>query len=238
VDAEYAAAYPTLYANHWWWRTREEIVLGRIRQLLASRSDARILDVGCGSGLFFDPLQAFGHVEGLETDVDAIMRAGRWQRHITHGRLDSSFAPARPFDLVLLLDVLEHVERPDAVLRRASEILRPGGSVLVTVPAFEWLWTTHDDLNHHLRRYTARELRASLARSGFVAIDTQYMFQSMVAAKLMVRVYERLTGASPEVPRVPSPTVNGACRAWYRFENRAFGWLPFGGSVMAHGRRV
>jgi 2-polyprenyl-3-methyl-5-hydroxy-6-metoxy-1,4-benzoquinol methylase len=237
VETAYASAYPALYAHHWWWRVREEILLGRIRRLLGSRDDARILDVGCGSGLFFDVLQPFGHVEGLETDEDAVTRAGRWQRQITNGRLDSSFTPSLPFDLVLLLDVLEHVEEPEAVLRRALEILRPGGAVLVTVPAFQWLWTTHDDLNHHKRRYTARDLRVSLEQSGFVAIDTRYLFQSIVVPKLLTRMYERVSGASPRVPRVPARAVNSACRAWYRFEHAAFGWLPFGGSILAHAKR-
>ena len=68
MDAQYAAAYPELYQRHWWWRVREEILLRNIRTILAGTPEARILDVGCGAGLFFDELEQFGHVEGVESD--------------------------------------------------------------------------------------------------------------------------------------------------------------------------
>ena len=72
MDSVYAAAYPELYRKHWWWRVREEILLETVARLLAGQSRARILDVGCGAGLFFDALDRFGHVEGIESDRSAI----------------------------------------------------------------------------------------------------------------------------------------------------------------------
>src|SRR5437763_7260054 len=120
MDAQYAAAYPELYRRHWWWRAREAILLRRIARLLRGRGPARILDVGCGAGLFFDALAQFGHVEGIEADRAAIADAGRWRPRIRTGELDASYASDAPLDLILLLDVLEHVSDPESLLRRAA----------------------------------------------------------------------------------------------------------------------
>jgi len=233
MDAQYAAAYPELYRNHWWWRVREEILLRKIRRILAAVSRPRILDVGCGAALFFDALQQFGRVEGIESDPIAVENSGRWRSHVVVGELDTSYEPDAPFDLILMLDVLEHVDGPERLLRRAGEILTPRGCILVTVPAFNWLWTTHDDLNHHVTRYTSAEMRKIFGRAGLVTVETGYMFQSLVVPKLLVRLREALTAAPARVPRVPPAAVNDAVQAWFRTEYSLAGWLPFGGSLLA-----
>jgi SAM-dependent methyltransferase len=233
MDAEYAAAYAELYRNHWWWRAREEILLRKIRRVLFGASPARILDVGCGAALFFDALQQSGHVEGIESDRAAVEGSGKWRSRIVVGELDDSYKPEAPFDLILLLDLLEHVHNPDQVLRRAAEIVKSSGHILITVPAFTWLWTAHDDMNHHLRRYTAREMRSAIVRAGLITVETGYMFQSLVVTKLLVRAREALTSRSPRVPGIPPPLLNSAVHAWFRAEYSLAGWLPFGGSLLA-----
>jgi SAM-dependent methyltransferase len=233
MDAQYAAAYPALYRNHWWWRVREEILLRKIRRALPGSRDARILDVGCGAALFFSALQQFGHVEGIESDPAAVERSGQWRSRIVVGELDDSYHPSAPFDLILMLDVLEHMRCPDRLLHRAAAILTPHGRILVTVPAFKWLWTAHDDLNHHVTRYTAHEIRTAIQRAGLVTVETGYMFQSLVVPKLLVRARETLRSGSARVPGIPPPVLNSAARAWFRAEYSLAGWLPFGSSVLA-----
>jgi SAM-dependent methyltransferase len=236
MDARYAAAYPALYRHHWWWRVREDILIQRIGALRQGRSEARILDVGCGAGLFFDALERFGHVEGIESDRAAIEQAGRWASRIRAGELDASYRPDAPFDLILMLDVLEHVRDPESLLRRAAALLTPPGRVLITVPAFGWLWTAHDDLNHHVRRYTARGMRALVARAGLVVEDSRYAFQSLVVPKLLVRLKEAVTSAAPRVPSIPPRAINEAARSWFRLEHAIAGRLPFGSSLVAVAR--
>jgi SAM-dependent methyltransferase len=233
MDAQYAAAYAGLYRNHWWWRAREEILLQKIRRVLPGATPARILDVGCGAALFFDALEPSGHVEGIESDRAAVEASGKWRSRIVVGELDDSYTPEAPFDLILLLDVLEHVDNPDHVLRRAAQIVTASGRILITVPAFDWLWTAHDDMNHHLRRYTAREMRNAIGRAGLITVETSFMFQSLVVMKLLVKAREALTSRCPRVPGIPAPLLNNAVRRWFRAEYSLAGWLPFGGSLLA-----
>jgi len=103
----------------------------------------------------------------------------------------------------------------------------------VTVPAFQWLWTAHDDLNHHVARYTADELRRVFDRANLVAVETGYMFQSLVLAKLLVRGREALTSRVARVPTIPPAALNSAIQAWFTVEYALAGRLPFGGSVVA-----
>jgi SAM-dependent methyltransferase len=233
MDAQYAAAYSDLYRRHWWWRVREDILLRKIRRILPAVSRPRILDVGCGPALFFDALEQFGHVEGIESDPAAVERSGRWRRHVFLGELNEAYKPDAPFDLILMLDVIEHVADPERLLRRAGELLTPRGCVLVTVPAFNWLWTGHDDVNHHLRRYTSMNMRRTIGRAGLVTLETGYMFQSLVVPKVLVRLREALIPGPARVPRIPPAAINSAVQTWFRAEYSVAGWLPFGGSLLA-----
>lgn len=236
MDSAYAAAYPDLYRRHWWWRVREALLLRTIASLVGERRPARLLDVGCGGGLFFDALERFGHVEGIESDAGSIAHAGRWRSRIVHGELDASFRPETPYDAILMLDVLEHVPDPGALLRHARPLLAPDGRLLVTVPAFGFLWTAHDDMNHHLRRYTASGLHRTLDAAGFEVVTSTYLFPSLVLPKLAVRALEALGLKSPSVPRVPARPVNAALQTWFSFELAAARWLPFGTSLMVTAR--
>ncbi len=238
MDADYVAAYSRLYREHWWWRVRERILLEKVGDLLNNRGHANILDVGCGAGLFFDALEPFGQVEGIESDPGAVEQSGRWRARIHTGELDDTFKPGHSFDLILMLDVLEHLARPDLVLRRATDLLVPGGWLVATVPAFGWLWTSHDELNHHVRRYTAAEMQALVAGAGLGAIETRYLFQSLVLPKLFVRAKEMLARSDSGIPQIPARSLNRALQFWYRSEQAWVGWLPFGSSVMTVARRL
>jgi len=237
MDAAYAAAYPDLYRRHWWWRVREEILLRHIGRLLSDRRDARILDVGCGAGLFFDALDGFGRIEGIESDPAALAASGRWRSRIHAGELDASYTPSAAFDLILMLDVLEHIEAPDPLLRRAADLLAPAGHLLVTVPAFNWLWTAHDELNKHARRYSAAELRRALEQAGLRVEQSSYLFQSLVVPKVLVRMKEAMTSPRPHVPAIPPPWINDVVQRWFRAEHAVMGWLPFGSSLLSVARR-
>jgi len=234
MDSGYAAEYRRLHEQHWWWRSRQEIVLELLRGLRPGGGRQRLLNVGCGDGLMFDELAAFGVVEGVEIDGSIVSPDNPWRDAIHVGPFDETFQPRRTYDTILMLDVLEHLAEPAAALRHALGLLAPRGKLIVTVPAFRSLWTTHDDLNHHVTRYTResfRELTTGVAR---VEQDC-YLFQWLFLAKLLVRAKESLIPTFPQSPRVPPRWLNGLLYGLTRCEQR---WLrkfdlPWGSSYLA-----
>jgi SAM-dependent methyltransferase len=246
VDPEFGKAYAQLYRTHWWFRAREIMLLREINRLLRAGNSStyfahgrrpRILDVGCGDALFFDRLGEIGDVEGIESEP-ALVRADNPHRSRIHVCvLDEHFRPPAAYDLVLLLDVLEHIKNAAPVLQRALEVLAPGGRVVITVPAFQALWTTHDDLNHHFVRYTRRSFRELAERAGMSIERERYLFQWTFVPKLATHVVEALLKPKPRIPKTPPRVINGLLAAIsvaeaVLFENVS---VPFGGSLLVVG---
>jgi len=235
MNREYAALYRDLYEHHWWWQAREAILVDEIARRAPTEGWGRILDVGCGDGLFFDRLRAFGDVRGVEPDASLISADSDDRDRIYVGAFNEGFNPGVPFGLVLLLDVLEHLDDPVVALKHAGALLAPGGRILVTVPAFQMLWTTHDDLNEHRRRYRRSSLAAAAQAAGLAMLSTRYLFQWLVPAKLLVRVAERAVGRESRLPTIPPDWLNGALLRLTRLEAASLGRLsvPFGSSLLA-----
>lgn len=236
MDPDYAARYRDLYRHHWWFRAREELIVAELRRLRPARGWGRILDVGCGDGLFFPRLQEFGEVEGVEPDP--AMRSGASGSRIHAGPFET-FRPGRRYSLILMLDVVEHVRDAVGFVRHALAILEDEGTLLLTVPAFRILWTTHDLLNRHLTRYTKRSFRRVANQAGMRVDRMQYFFHALFLAKLAVRMFEAVTGARPEPPRVPGRALNRAAYLVSRTEQAILGRVPvpLGSSLLAVGGR-
>ncbi len=209
MDAEYARQYAELYRSHWWWRARESLILRTLRNLAPSGGWDRILNVGCGDGLLLAELADLGReVEGLEVDTQILSPETTERFRIHLGVLDERFRPAESYDLITLLDVLEHIQDPIAALRQCRELLAPGGILLLTVPAFRSLWTHHDDTNHHFTRYTRRTLGRVLKDAGFTCTESGYFFHWLVPPKLAIRAYESLFTPPPTQPGIPAGAIN------------------------------
>ena len=241
MQADYASKYRRLWERHWWWRSRESYLLGWIERLHRRAPRRRILDVGCGDGLFFEALGRFGAVEGLEADP-TLVRDPRWRSKIRVGTLgpDFPFRAEEPRDLLLMLDVLEHIEDDGAALRSARGALRPGGHLLVTVPALPWLWSRHDEANEHFRRYTKSGLNRVLGEAGF-AVETLRFFFVWTVPPLVLRRWLAPAGsggtADYDVP-IPPPALNRALIALSRCEHAAGTFVPWplGSSLLAIAR--
>jgi 2-polyprenyl-3-methyl-5-hydroxy-6-metoxy-1,4-benzoquinol methylase len=245
LDPEFGKAYAQLYRTHWWFRAREIVLLREIDRILRSADFSRnhqrrrILDVGCGDALFFDRLAEIGDVEGIESEPALVCADNPHRSRIHFGLLDENFRPTVPYDLILLLDVLEHIEDPAPVLKRALDLLAPAGKVIITVPAFPSLWTTHDDLNHHFMRYTRHSFRDLAARAGMRIERERYLFQWTFLPKLAAHVVEAVLKPKPHIPRTPPRIINGLLAAIsvgeaVLFENLA---VPFGGSLLIVGSK-
>ena len=232
---EYAAVYRDLYERHWWFRAREPMLLREIEGHRPASGWGNVLDVGCGDGLFFDRLGAFGAVWGVEADESLVPAGSRHRARIHLGPFDPTFEPGRRFGLVLMLDVLEHLPDPVAALRKAADLLEPNGRVLITVPAFRVLWTNHDDLNRHFVRYRRRHLTAVVKEAGLVVLSDRYFFQWLFPVKLGLRLLERLGGRHSAPARVPPAWLNRVLLGLTRVEQQTIGRLrlPFGSSLMA-----
>ena len=239
MEPGYAAYYRHLYEHHWWWRARERIILAHLERLKPPGGFGPILDVGCGDGLFFERLAAFGEPEGVEEDASLVTAAGRARGPIHVGPFDESFRPNRRWALILLLDVLEHFRDDRACLRRALDLLTPGGTIVITVPAFRMLWTAHDDVNRHVTRYTKATLGRLAADAGLRIDHAEYLFQWTALVKLAVRAKEAVWRPEPALPPVPWRVVNGALRTAAVVEHTLLRRLPvpFGSSLLAIGGR-
>jgi SAM-dependent methyltransferase len=238
VDSTYARAYRRLYLRHWWWRARQHVILDALREMQLGERPW-ILDVGCGDGLFFDQLSDFGEVEGVEIDAARVAQS-RWRSRIHVCPFGEAFRPGRQYAVVLMLDVLEHLDDPEAALRHALDLLAPDGSLLITVPAFRVLWTTHDRLNHHHTRYTQRSLRGLITDAGGDVRRMRYLFHWLFPAKLAVRLKEAMVPTEPASPKLPSGPINTALYGITRCEQALLRRVPvpFGGSLLAIARPV
>jgi len=153
--------------HHWWYRGRRKIIRSELDRL-ALPSDAKVLDAGCGSGRTLTELAPYGEVFGIELDPDAAKVArGRNAGEVRIGRLEELPWDADTFDLITCLDVIEHTADDRVTLSELRRVSRPGAWLLVTVPAYQALWSQHDDFNHHFRRYGRRTLRAAALDSGW-----------------------------------------------------------------------
>jgi 2-polyprenyl-3-methyl-5-hydroxy-6-metoxy-1,4-benzoquinol methylase len=239
MRADYGERYRELYEHHWWWRAREAVILNVLRAHRPPRGWGRILDVGCGDGLFFKALAEFGEVEGVESAPDLVdpELVGSGRVHVCS--FDRTFQPGKRYSLILMLDVLEHLADPAGALQHALTLLEPDGTLLATVPAFNLLWTNHDVLNAHFTRYTKRAFHDLALQAGLRIESARYLFQWLFPAKLAARLGQRLFHTQPKPPGVPPRWINGALYQLSRLEERIVGSVPwpFGGSLMVLGSK-
>ncbi len=188
-------------------------------------------------------LSRFGEVAAFEPDSEARrMACGKGGFDIREGRLPGEipFEPGR-FDLVAAFDVLEHVDDDLASLRALHDQLRPGGSALITVPAFDFLWSRHDERHHHKRRYTGAKLRRRASSVGLVPVVMTYfnslLFPLITGVRLGKKIL-RLEDAEDEA--MPPAPFNGILCRLFASERHLMGRvrLPFGVSLLMVARKV
>jgi SAM-dependent methyltransferase len=177
--------------HHWWYRGRRQIIHAELDRL-ALPDPARVLDAGCGSGRTLQELVRYGAVEGVELNEDAAqMAAERGDGEVKVGRLEDLPWGQDTFDLIVCLDVIEHTPDDGLTLRELRRVCKPGGWLLVTVPAYPALWSAHDEANHHYRRYTRRSLRQAALGSGWQVTRMTSFNSLLLAPAAAVRLAQR-----------------------------------------------
>lgn len=239
MDEAYATAYGALARRHWWWRARDRIVLRSLHRILPSARGLRLLDVGCGDGRLFPALARFGAVEGIEPDPNTTSTSPP-PGTVHRMPFARPLAIRGPYDVVTMLDVLEHLPDTADALALVREVLAPGGRVLITVPALPALWTRHDTVNRHVLRFTRTGLARQLNDAGFEVESVRYFFHALVLPKLAVRMFERVMPRTTAVPQTPPAVLNAILTTWFDAEFEATRWLGRwlpGSSLLAVARR-
>jgi SAM-dependent methyltransferase len=152
----------------YWWHVGRKSIIKELLKGLRIPTSCRIINIGCGTGGIIPTLKQFGEVENYDPSVEAVQICR--ERGYENTRVfDGKKLPCadESFDLAVALDVLEHIEEDASALEEWLRILKPGGRLLITVPAYQWLWSSHDEALGHYRRYTASQLHGKLNRAGF-----------------------------------------------------------------------
>ncbi|MFQ5796792.1 MAG: class I SAM-dependent methyltransferase [Candidatus Bipolaricaulia bacterium] len=229
--------------EHWWFVGRRRII-GRVLSSLDLPEMPHILDVGCGTGGNLPLLSEFGKVTGVEpNDSAAEMTLARQAAKVIKGSLpdDMPFS-AQTFDLIVLLDVLEHIDDELSSLMLLKSLLVPNGYLVLTVPAFPFLWSQHDEQNHHKRRYRVSTLAYVIQEAGLKIEYLTYYNTWLFPIAAVVRLARRLF-PSKEIGSdmwLPGSLLNKIFQAVFSSESHFIGWarMPFGLSLLAIVRKV
>jgi len=214
--------------RHWWYRARRRIIADLIRRAARPPADAQVLEIGCGTGHNLAMLAGFGHVEGLELDAEArAISEKRLGRKVMSSPLpELSEVPDRHYDLIGAFDVIEHIEDDRAALASIAAKLKPGGRFVMTVPAHQWMWSAHDAVNHHKRRYSKAGLKALISGSPMKLDKVGYFNSLLFPLAVAQRAASKLRGREDADVKLPPAPLNVALEKIFEAERYLVGRLP------------
>lgn len=238
METAYLATHIVEDRDHWWFRGRLAVILAVLRRALPPRR-LRLLELGCGTGNVLAALAEFGEAVGMEAHPDLLAVARRRGVEARAGTLPADLVVEPGWaDVVLLLDVLEHLDDDLATLRTARRALGDDGVLVVTVPAFAWLWTAHDVTLGHRRRYTAHALRHRVERAGFTVTRVTYFNTLLFPIVGLVRIWHRVRRHADHDLHRPPDSLNRLLAALFSLERFLAPRvrLPVGSSLLLLGR--
>ena len=228
-------------ATHWWYAGRRAVVFDRLVRLLPRYTNPRVLDIGCGTGFNLELARAAGVRDAVGLDLSAKALSFCRQRGLRQlVRGDAARPPFgdQTFDIVLALDLIEHVEDDRRAISGLWRVLKPGGRLIVFTPAFQFLWSVQDRASHHFRRYTAPELRTKLLDAGYAIDKLSYantlLFPVVWGGRALLRASGRSGEYSSENDLHPRWT-NSLLTRVFAAERRLLRYVdfPFGVSLVA-----
>ncbi len=239
MDKDFYLQYASVEDKHWWFVGRRLIIDRVIRKLRLSR-DSEILEAGCGTGGNLRMLARHGNLSAMELDEIACKLANERQVvQVKLGSLPDNIPFHDEYDLILLLDILEHLDDDVRALEALHSRLNPGGWLLITVPAYQFLWSEHDDINHHKRRYVLKGLKRVVMQAGYTVCYSSYFNTFLFPIVAGVRSLKKLlridsgSGSSNDLLLPPKP-INQFLSLLFASERYLMDRfnLPFGVSIL------
>ena len=214
--------------RHWWYRARRKIIADLIRRQCNPPDNAQILEIGCGTGHNLAMLSGFGHVDGLELDDEArAISEERLGRKVMSSPLPelAEVADFR-YDLIGAFDVIEHIADDSAALASIASKLKPTGKFIMTVPAHQWMWSAHDVVNHHKRRYSKGALGRLIQGSPMKLQQIGYFNSLLFPLALAERAASKIRGKQDADVKLPAAPINSALERLFETERYLVGRLP------------
>ncbi|MEO8723468.1 MAG: class I SAM-dependent methyltransferase [Sphingobium sp.] len=229
MDAVAYRSLRDLQDRHWWFVGRRKIIAKLITSLIPLQENPRILEAGCGYGGNLAMLGQFGDLDAFELEDEARAHAVALARlPVSCGSLpDQVGFENQSFDLIAMLDVLEHIDDDVGSLSALGQRLGTGGSILLTVPAIPWLWSEHDAIHHHKRRYTKASLEQVLQQAGFELVSIGYFNTLLFPLALVQRLASRLSGRGHSADGMPHRLLNSFLSTVFAFERNLLGRIKF-----------
>jgi SAM-dependent methyltransferase len=214
--------------RHWWYRARRQVVAELIRRKVSLSQDAKLLEIGCGTGHNLPMLGEFGQVDALEVDPTA---RGMAEKRLGRTVLSSPLPALEgvsddTYDMVAALDVVEHIPDDKAALEGIARVLKPGGKLLMTVPAHQWMWSAHDVVNHHQRRYSKRDFKKLVDQSPLQLETIGYLNSLLFPLAMAQRLTSKITGEEDANLAPPAEPVNQVLERVFALERRLIGRIP------------
>ena len=238
MDHKFYEKYFELEKQNWWFRTRRNIIFWLFKEYKISSND-RILDYGCGSGFLVGKLQAIGlDASGVDVSDEAIrVGIGRGVKNLySLDRVRSHFDD-NSFDLVMALDVIEHIKNDKEAIDELSRVLKPNGHLIIMVPAYQWMWGVQDDVAHHFRRYSMGsilKLAGNYSELGVIkkSYFNTFLFPPVAAVRLVSR-FLRLKNRESDFD-ISSNLLNKILYRIFNLESNFLKYInfPFGVSIL------
>ncbi|RYY70743.1 MAG: class I SAM-dependent methyltransferase [Chitinophagaceae bacterium] len=239
MNKEYVQQYVQLEKAHWWFVVRQKIILYFLHKHIKG-SSLKILNIGAAGGASSKWLQEFGEVVSVENESFFIDHLRSEGMNVTDASIISMPFPDNSFDLVCAFDVIEHVEQDDVALKEINRVCKSHGTVCITVPAFQSLWSNHDVVNRHFRRYKKKELHKRIETVNGLSIKEMAYFNSLLFLPIFVARRVGPIFSSRKEDRSDfelyktSSLLNGILKAVFSFEQSLLKKIsfPFGVSLI------
>jgi ubiquinone/menaquinone biosynthesis C-methylase UbiE len=199
MEQSYFKEYYQLERENWWFTVRRKILEERIAHLLNKPTNISSLNIGAATGTTSDMLTSFGNVMSVEYDENCYQFTKSFlSTPIIQGSITELPFESNQYNLVCAFDVIEHVEDDAKAIDEMIRVCKPGGHIAITVPAYMFLWGSHDLVNHHYRRYTLKQLTSLIAQHNGSIVYTTYfnsiLFIPIAIFRLIANMLEKIKG--------------------------------------------